>query len=116
MVEREPGAPVRDDALPFPTDWPVARYAAILRTRLPELRERYGITYLGLFGSYVRNDQGPDSDLDVLVEFDKPLGLFEFVHMQNEMSDALGVEVDLVRRRGLKPTIGLYILREVVEL
>jgi uncharacterized protein len=108
--------PFKSD-IPFPRDWPVARYFALLRERLPELRQRYGVTYLGVFGSYVRNEQEPDSDLDVLFEYDYPhMTLFTYVGIENELSDYLGVKVDLVHKKGLKPAIGRYILREVVEV
>ena len=88
-----------------------------LRVLLPDLRARYGVRALGVFGSYARGDQAPGSDLDLLVEFDeRPLSLFEFVRLENELSDALGLEVDLVEKRALKPHIGRYILREVVRV
>ncbi len=105
------------ETMPFPADWPIARYAALLRARLPELRERYGVIYLGVFGSYVRNEQDADTDLDVLVEFgDRGPSLFTFVGIENQLSDYLGVKVDLVHKKGLKPAIGRYILQEVVPL
>ena len=90
----------------------------VLHKRLPDLRERYGVRSLGVFGSYVRGEQRRDSDVDVLIEFDddaKP-GLFWFIDLQHELSDALGVKVDLVEKKGLKPYIGKRILEEVVYI
>ena len=88
-----------------------------LRSLLPDLRARYGVRSLGVFGSYVRGEQDSDSDLDLLVEFDdRPLSLFEFVRLENEISDALNLKIDLVEKRALKPHIGQYILREVVAI
>ena len=88
-----------------------------LRMLLPDLQERYGVRSMGIFGSYVRGQQAPDSDLDLLVEFDdRPLSLFDFVRLENELSDALNVKVDLVERRALKPHIGKRILAEVVVI
>lgn len=86
-----------------------------LRTHLPELRERYSIKSLGIFGSYARDKQKPRSDLDVLVEFqdDAKPDLLEFVRLQHHLSDLLGVKVDLVEKKGLKPYIGKRILAEV---
>ncbi len=87
------------------------------RTLLPDLETRYGVRYLGVFGSYVRGEQSEQSDLDLLVEFDdRPLSLFGFVRLENELSDALGVKVDLVERRALKPHIGRHILAEVIAV
>ena len=88
-----------------------------LRTLLPDLQELYGVRSMGVFGSYVREQQASDSDLDLLVEFDdRPLSLFDFVRLENELSDALNVKVDLVERRALKPHIGRRILAEVVVI
>lgn len=85
----------------------------ILRHEMPYLRERYRVRSLGVFGSYVRGEQRPDSDLDVLVDFDEVPSLLTFVNLQNHLSDLLGVPVDLVMRDALKPRIGERILEEV---
>ena len=85
---------------------------------LPELQHAYGITRLGTFGSYQRGEQTPNSDLDLLVEFDpdRRFGLLTFCQIENELSDLLGVKVDLVMTTGLKPRIGERILAEVEYL
>ncbi len=90
----------------------------ILKKHEKELRERYGIEEIGIFGSYLRGDAKEESDLDILVEF-KPqarISLLEFVELENYFSDLLGVKVDLVERSALKPRIGKCILREVEYL
>jgi predicted nucleotidyltransferase len=86
-----------------------------LNEALPELKKNYGITQIGVFGSYVRGEQTPDSDLDLLVEFDRDrrFGLLTFCELENRLSDRLGVKVDLVMKTGLKPRIGERILAEV---
>jgi len=84
-----------------------------LRTSLPDLADRYQVTSLGVFGSYVRGKEQPDSDLDLLVEFLEPPSLFEFIRLEDELSALLGVRVDLVMKSALKPGIGRYILAEV---
>jgi len=95
----------------------LTRILQALRRRLPELRKRYGIRSLGVFGSYVRGEQHGRSDLDVLVEFgDEPLTLLEFIALENELSRLLGVPVDLVEKQTLKPGIGRAILEEVVPV
>lgn len=87
----------------------------ILRGLKPSLQHRYGVTEIGVFGSWVRSETGSGSDLDVLVEFDAPfLSLFEFIALRDELSDVLGIPVDLVERDVLKPEIGRRILEEVV--
>ena len=88
-----------------------------LRKHKPELRERFGVVSLGVFGSWVRNEQTEQSDLDLLVDFDeRPLSLLDVVAAENYLSDLLGVKVDLVERAALKPAIGGHILREVVAI
>ncbi len=88
----------------------------ILKKHETELRKRYGIKRLGIFGSYLRGEAKEKSDLDILVEFeqDADIGLLKFVGMENYLSDLLGVKVDLVDKSALKPRIGKHILKEVV--
>ena len=89
-----------------------------LLDKLPDLREKYAIKKLGIFGSFLHGTQTKKSDLDLLVEFDKdaPLTLVGFVKLERELTKYLGIRVDLVERDTLKPTIGKQILSEVVEL
>jgi hypothetical protein len=71
---------------------------------------------LGVFGSYLRNEHSPGSDLDLLVTFSEPPTLLQFVRLKNQISDLLGIPVDLVMKKALKPKIGEQILREVVAI
>jgi predicted nucleotidyltransferase len=87
---------------------------AILRQHAPELREHYRLNSLGLFGSYVRAEQDRHSDLDVLVDFDEAPTLLELSALQRHLSELVGVEVDLVLKRTLKPAIGEVILAETI--
>ncbi len=82
----------------------------------PTLEQRYNIKELGIFGSYVRQEQTEDSDIDVLVEFSEIPSLLKFVNLENHLSDNLQVKVDLVHKAGLKPRLGERILAEVVYL
>jgi uncharacterized protein len=88
-------------------------YLKQLHEMLPELKEKYNVSYLGVFGSYIRGEQKPGSDLDVLVEFSKTPTLFKFINLENYLSDALEIKVDLVMKDALKPNLGKYILDEV---
>jgi predicted nucleotidyltransferase len=94
----------------------LTRAKRILRAHLPTLRERYAITSLGLFGSYVRGEQKKKSDLDLLVEFERAPSLFRYIELEDHLSDLVGIKVDLVMKKTLKPHIGRYILAEVVAL
>ena len=84
-----------------------------LNENMPTLREKYKVKTLGIFGSYIRGEQKKISDVDILVEFEKPLGLLEFVGLQLQLSALLGKKVDLVMKTALKPKIGKHILEEV---
>jgi predicted nucleotidyltransferase len=85
----------------------------VLRKYKSVLEDKYHINTLGIFGSYVHNEQAGGSDLDILVDFKAPISLFEFIDMEEELSEILGVKVDLVSRNALKPHIGKHILNEV---
>jgi predicted nucleotidyltransferase len=89
-----------------------------LSERKKELSKNYGIRQIGIFGSYARGEQTESSDLDVLVDLDEnsKISLLDFVHAENELTDFLGIKVDLVMKDSLKPGIGIRILKEVVYL
>ena len=74
-----------------------------LRAYMPVLQEKYPVARLGVFGSYARGEAGEDSDIDVAVEFNGPMGL-NFVAMANEIEDLFGVKVDVVPKRSIKPS------------
>jgi predicted nucleotidyltransferase len=77
-----------------------------------EILRRYKVKSIALFGSYVRNEQKEDSDIDFLVDFREGTTLFDFVELQDSLSEILGKKVSIVSRRGLSRYIGPYILRE----
>lgn len=88
----------------------------IIKSHKDELRDEYGVSTIGIFGSYIRKENTKNSDLDILVEFHQTIDLFSFVHLKNYLSELLGIEVDLVMRKGLKPNIGKRILKDIVYL
>jgi len=75
--------------------------------------QKYHVSQIGVFGSYVRNEQTRESDIDILVNFSDPISFFEFIDMEEELSELLNNKVDLVSRSALKPFIGKHILEEV---
>ena len=86
----------------------------VLEAHKGELNQKYHVQGVGIFGSYLRGEQKETSDVDILVEFERPIGLIEFVRLRNYLSDILGVHVDLVMKKALKPRIGQRILGEVL--
>jgi hypothetical protein len=83
-----------------------------------ELRLKYKIKEIGIFGSYVKGEQKKQSDIDILVEFEETadLSLLDFIGIENYLSDVLGIKVDLVEKHTLKPRIGKHVLEEVVRI
>ena len=72
-----------------------------LRKHKPELQLKYHVANLGLFGSYARGDETPESDVDLLVQFSAPVGI-EFVDLLIELENILHTKVDLVSKRAVK--------------
>jgi len=87
-----------------------------LKDQRHELVERYGIKSLYLFGSLARDEAHPGSDVDLLVEFKQPVGLFQFIELKGKLEDILGCPVDLGTRRSLKPYIKEQVLREAIRV
>jgi uncharacterized protein len=78
------------------------------------LLETFGVARLSLFGSFARDEGREDSDVDLLVEFSRPIGLFEFVRLQRQLGELVGHRVDLVTPAALKPQLRDRILHEAV--
>ena len=87
---------------------------AILTTHRAELK-RFEVRSLALFGSFARDEAGPDSDVDILVEFERPVGLFTFIRLQQHLEGLLGRRVDLVTPDALKQRMRSHILREAIR-
>ena len=84
-----------------------------LRNSRP-LLDAFGVARLSLFGSFARDEGREDSDVDLLVEFNRPVGLFEFVRLQRELGQRLGRQVELVTPAALTPQLRDRILDEAV--
>ncbi len=80
----------------------------------PELAT-LGVRSLDLFGSVARGEAGPDSDVDLLVDFDRPVGLFHFFRVQRRLEEILGCKVDLVMRDAVKRQLRDRIFAEAVR-
>ena len=84
-----------------------------IRKNRRELEENYGLRKIGIFGSCARNEQGVGSDIDMLVEVKRPMGLVKFMRLEQHLARLLKARVDLVTKKALKPHIGKHILREI---
>jgi len=87
-----------------------------LRHMLPELRARYGVWRLYVFGSRTRGDARTDSDLDLLIEFERTPTFFDLVRLENELSGVLEVRVQVVTRGAPKPSAWPGVNRDLVEV
>ena len=86
----------------------------ILRQHNRELTDRYGVRSLALFGSVARDDASPASDIDLLVEFDRPVGLFGLFALQDRLEEILGCKVDIGTPNSLKSRLRPSVLSELV--
>jgi len=80
---------------------------------LAELKSRYKIRKIGVFGSYVKGQEQPASDVDILVSFEEPVDIFTFIGLKEYLESILDHRVDLVTEKALKPAIKENVLREV---
>lgn len=79
-----------------------------------EVVKEYSVKTLGVFGSVARNEQTGRSDIDLLVEFSRPVGFVTFMRLEQFLSERLGKPVDLVTADSLKPVIRQDVLAEVI--
>ncbi|HSM57850.1 MAG TPA: nucleotidyltransferase family protein [Candidatus Sulfomarinibacteraceae bacterium] len=96
----------------------LAEIRKLLEEQKPFLVQRYGVSEIGVFGSYVRGEQRPDSDVDVLIELEDPprIDLFDLVGLEAHLSEVLGLEVDVALKGNLRKRIGKRILDEAVPV
>jgi len=99
--------------MPKTGDLNINRIKAILASEKKHLANKYSVSELGVFGSYIRNEQHKKSDVDILVNFSQSISAFQFIGLKYELSEKLGAKVDLVAKKALKPRIGKRILEEV---
>ena len=88
----------------------------ILTSQKSSLLEAYQITRLGIFGSYARDQQTDDSDIDVLVEYENAPTLYKIIELRDYLSELFSVKVDVVTKNGLKERIRERVLAEVIYL
>lgn len=86
----------------------------ILKKSYPYMKKNFKVKSIGLFGSYAREEQTETSDINILVEFEVPVGFFKFIGLEYYLSDNLGAKVNLVTPDALKPLIKPDIMAEAV--
>lgn len=88
----------------------------LIREHMPELRDTYKVSRIGIFGSFARDDATESSDVDILVEFSQNVGLFHFIDLQNRLSQILNRKIDMATPEALHPIIKEQILCEVLYI
>ena len=78
------------------------------------LKKEYGVKTIGVFGSVVQGKDTIESDVDILVEFETPVGFFEFIKLEDFLSGMLEKKVDLISKKAVKPAVRKEIFSEVV--
>ena len=73
----------------------------------------YEASFIGIFGSYARNEQTDKSDLDILVAFKKRLTLLDLARIKNELSEKISIKIDLVTQKSLHPKLKSYIEKDL---
>jgi predicted nucleotidyltransferase len=86
----------------------------ILNKNKIQFQKSFKVKEIGIFGSYTKDEQTKKSDLDILVEFESPIDFFDYMELEEYLTDLLGIKVDLVMKKALKPNIGRNILKEVI--
>lgn len=88
----------------------------ILRELSPLIKQKYHVSTIEVFGSYIRKTQKPNSDLDLLVTFNKTPGLLKFIELENYLSDQIGIKVDLVMKDSIKPRFRHSIIESAISV
>ena len=89
----------------------------ILKERMPEIREKFGVKNLYIFGSYVRGEQTPESDIDILVEFEKGKKTFDnYMDLKFYLENLFRKKVDLIIKEAVKPRLKKYIYEEAISV
>jgi predicted nucleotidyltransferase len=86
----------------------------ILSKNKIQFQSNFKVKEIGIFGSYLKSEQTKKSDLDILVEFESPVDFFDYLELEEHLTNLLGIKVDLVMKKALKPNIGRNILEEVI--
>lgn len=81
-----------------------------------QILNHYGVVSVAVFGSFGRGDYGPESDLDLLIDYKEGMTLFEVIDLQNELEVTVGRPVDLVSRKFIQPRLAKRIKNETIPL
>jgi len=86
------------------------------RNIIKDLTSKYKPTLLGVFGSYSRNEENKESDLDILIDFEDTIDLFEIIGLEQELSEILGIKVDLITVKSIDKNLQPYIEKDLIKI
>lgn len=86
----------------------------LLADKHQALSQAYGVSKIAVFGSFARGEETNSSDIDIMVKFDRPIGLLRFVELENQLADLLNRRVDLVTEKAIKPALKQEIMKDAV--
>jgi predicted nucleotidyltransferase len=84
--------------------------------KIEPVLKKHDVSFAGIFGSRARGEERPDSDVDLLVRFNRQKGLFELVSLEHDLSEALNLEVDVVTEGALSPSLKFEVLKDLQPL
>ncbi|MCI0454652.1 MAG: nucleotidyltransferase family protein [Candidatus Dadabacteria bacterium] len=88
----------------------------IINRHKDEIKSKYAVKEIGIFGSYVKGEQKETSDVDILVDFEKPVSLLHIVSLENYLSDIVGIKVDILPKKNIRAELKEFILEETVPV
>lgn len=88
----------------------------VLKTKKPYLEKRYAVSELGVFGSYARGEAQKESDIDILVDFNKKIDAFEYIRLAHELEDLFKQKIDVVSRKGIKAQYLTFVEKNLIHV
>lgn len=89
---------------------------SILKTKKAELEKKYPISEMALFGSYASGNYNKDSDIDILVDFNRRIDAFDYIRIAHALEDGFNIKIDLVSRKGIKPPYLPFIEKNLIHV
>jgi predicted nucleotidyltransferase len=86
------------------------------KNTIKKVVSKFNPKLVGIFGSYARNEQQRESDLDILVDFNDSVNLIELIGLEQELTELLGIKVDLVTLKSVNPSLNDYIQKDLIRI
>ena len=87
-----------------------------IKNKISPILKKYGVKRAGVFGSFSRGEDTPQSDVDILISIGKPMGMFAYMQMKREIEFVLEKKIDIVTEKSINKFIRPYIIKEVKQI